>query len=125
MTEKFLTFAEQDQMMQKAETENTSAAIIGTFWIDVWEGGFGLVGEVLNREKFEQRKYSYGDMWHVDYFRGKIATVMVVTDMRYITREQALWFATKFVKGEYKTVHVDLKELTSFTVEGKPVNPRQ
>jgi len=125
MNGKFVTFKQQDEIMQQAETENLSAAIIGTFWIDVWEGGFGLVGEVLDRHSFEKRKYVYGDMWHVDYFRGKLATVLVITDMRYITKEQALWFATKFVKGEYRTIHVDLKELTSFTVAGKPVNPRQ
>lgn len=125
MTTKHITFAEQDKMMEEAETMNTSSVVIGTFWLDIWEGSFGLVGEEITRDKFEHKKWFYGDMFQVNYFRGKRATIVTVSDMRYISRDQALWFATKFVKGEYKTIHVDLKALTSFTVEGVPINPHQ
>ena len=53
-------------------------------------------------------------------FTGRIATVCIVTNDEDISRLQALDFATMFMRGTYVTITVDLKNLTSTTVNGKP-----
>jgi hypothetical protein len=88
------------------------------YYVKVWCGlGKSLNGTLINIQEYQSLLHS-GYVLHS--FTGRVATVCVVSQDLGITRIQKLDFATIFMKGEYVTISVDLKNLTSTTTIGKP-----
>lgn len=96
-----------------------------TYLLEVW-----LVGDTdnLNFSQIEQMGFSEAKEYF-DYHKlvnGKSATVWVFFSDYEISNSQIVNAATKFMKGEYTRIDVDLKHLTTTETKGvDKTNPRQ
>jgi len=97
-----------------------------TVWLHIWDGIGGKVFLEINKIDLAQLRKHYGDFCQVNYFAGKVATVVTISDSRYTTRGECLVIATKRVKGEYTLHSVDLDNLVVTRIKGTPIgeNPR-
>jgi len=97
-----------------------------TIWLHIWDGGQGKVFLEINKPELAQLRKHYGDFCQINYFNGKVATVVTISDSRYTTRGQCLEVATKRVRGQYTLHSVDLDKLVVTSVQGSPIlpNPR-
>lgn len=120
------TFAMMDDEIKAAEAANKKHHN-GTHYLHIWSAPVGEIGSVISHRELQYHKWLYGDNYSIHYFYGTHATIVTVQDIRYVDRERALWFATKYAKGEMNIIHVDLNLLTSVTVSGVDltVHPRQ
>lgn len=92
-----------------------------TIWLHIWDGGLGKVFLEINKADLAQLRKHYGDYQQINYFRGKVATVVTISDARYISRGECLDVATKRVLGRYKIYSVDLDRLAISAVDGTAV----
>lgn len=97
-----------------------------THWLHIWDGVNGKVFTEINKVDLAQIRRHYGDYASVNYFNGRVATMVTISDSRYTSRGQCLDVATKFVSGEYWIYHVDLERLETTRIKGTPItgNPR-
>jgi len=97
-----------------------------TTWLHIWDGGLGKVFIEINKADLAQLRRHYGDFCQINYFAGKAATVVTISDSRYTSRGECLDVATKRVKGEYALYSVDLNNLVVKRSQGQPIseNPR-
>lgn len=97
-----------------------------TIWLHIWDGGLGKVFLEINKADLAQLRRHYGDCCQVNYFNGKVATVVTISDSRYTSRGDCLDVATKRVKGEFYVYHFDLDKLETRRTKGSPIleNPR-
>lgn len=97
-----------------------------TIWLHIWDGGLGKVFLEINKADLAQLRKHYGDFASVNYFAGKTATVVTISDSRYTSRGQCLEIAEKRVKGQYYVYSVDLDRCTASRVQGTAIsgNPR-
>lgn len=100
--------------------------MIVTIWLHIWDGGLGKVFLEINKADLAQLRKHYGDYAQVNYFAGKTATVVTISDSRYTSRGECLVVATKRVKGEYTLHTVDLDNLVVTRTKGTAIseNPR-
>ena len=100
--------------------------IVTTIWLHIWDGGLGKVFLEINKPELAQIRRHYGDYCQVNYFAGKIATVVTVADSRYTSRGECLEVATKRVNGQYKVYSIDLNRCDVRCHDGVAVfqNPR-
>lgn len=88
------------------------------YYAMVWKPEFGkLHGEILTLAEYTER-LKMGARLHS--FTGRTATVAVIDFDQTISREQKLDFAVMFMRGDYVTITVDLKYLTSEIKHGTP-----
>jgi len=97
-----------------------------TIWLHIWDGGLGKVFIEINKADLAQLRRHYGDFCQINYFAGKKATVVTISDSRYTSRGECLEVATKRVNGHYAFYSVDLNRCEVRCVQGEPVleNPR-
>lgn len=97
-----------------------------TVWLHIWDGGLGKVFIEINKADLAQLRKHYGDFANINYFAGKTATVVTVSDRRYTSRGECLEIAEKRVKGQYDVYAIDLNRLVVSRVAGSPIldNPR-
>lgn len=93
-----------------------------TLWLHIWDGGQGKVFLEINKADLAHLRRHYGDYCQINYFNGKVATVVTISDSRYTSRGECLEVATKRVKGEYWYYTVDLDKLTSTRVRGTAIS---
>lgn len=97
-----------------------------TRWLHIWDGINGKVFLEINKIDLQQIRRHYGDYCSINYFHGKSATIVTVSDSRYTSRGEALEVSTKYVRGEYYLYKVDLDKLETTRIKGEPLseNPR-
>lgn len=97
-----------------------------TIWLHIWDGGLGKVFLEINKADLAQLRKHYGDYCQINYFTGKVATVVTISDSRYTSRGECLEIATKRVKGQYKMYSIDLDECVATCKDGLAIseNPR-
>lgn len=97
-----------------------------TIWLHIWDGGLGKVFLEINKADLAQLRKHYGDYCQVNYFAGRVATVVTISDSRYTSRGECLEVASKRVSGQYKVYSVDLDKCVTTCVDGVPIanNPR-
>jgi len=88
------------------------------YYAFVWKPESGkLRGEIIDIQDYLARLKMGG---RLHSFTGRKATVCVVDFDHTISREQKLDFAAMFMRGEYVTISVDLKNLTGEVKRGTP-----
>lgn len=97
-----------------------------TIWLHIWDGGLGKVFLEINKADLAQLRKHYGDFANINYFSGKTATVVTISDSRYTTRGECLEISEKRVKGQYDVYRIDLDSCTASRTKGTPIprNPR-
>lgn len=100
--------------------------MIETHWLHIWDGINGKVFLEINKVDLAQLRRHYGDFCQINYFNGRVATMVTISDSRYTSRGECLAVATKFVAGEYWIYNVDLERLETTKIKGTPIgeNPR-
>lgn len=87
------------------------------FYLQVWRGRDEILACVLDMPMYMDALKHDFKLWS---FAGRVATVCCVTDDKSITREDCLRWATRFVKGDYQTISVDLDKLEATATRGQP-----
>lgn len=101
--------------------------MVTMLWLHIWDGGLGKVFLEINKADLAQLRRHYGDYCQINYFAGKVATVVTISDSRYTSRGECLDIATKRVNGKYNVYSVDLNRCDVRCHAGVPIskNPRQ
>jgi hypothetical protein len=100
--------------------------MIETHWLHIWDGISGKVFLEINKIDLAQLRKHYGDYCQVNYFAGRKATIVTISDSRYTSRGECLEYSRKFVVGEYWLYEVNLDKLETTRKKGVPIgeNPR-
>lgn len=92
--------------------------IIPFFHLEAWVSNTNSVNfsELTIQEYMSRRKTG----WKLFAFNGKRANVMVVTNDKLLTEQQALKAASVYMSGDYVRIDIDLYKMTFKTRNGNP-----